>query len=145
MRHFFQPAQVILKGPFKRKTKLRTLPIREVLRQLESVSYQLKNPLFIPKAVYRALKKRFADLEKALIDRILEAKYQAQMKAQRNPLGLDLELRDFRQGEENPPRKALCRAPNRGHYRPKPPSPTGKTVGAFRVVRPRKIDRLKGE
>lgn len=143
MRHFFLSASESTIRP-RRRTKLNTLSLREVLRQLESVDYQLKNPLFVPKTVYRALKKRFSDLEKALTDRILEEKYKAKMEALRNPEGLDLDLRDFRQEEENPPRKALCKAVNHGFKRPKPPSPTGKTIGAFRIVRKPKIDKLRG-
>lgn len=41
----------------------------------------------------------------------------------------------LRLGSLDPDRKAKCRCVNRGFYRPKPPSPTGKTTGAFKVDR----------
>lgn len=141
MRHYFAPSGDFVRRP-KRKTRLKSLSVEEILLQLESVDYQLANPLFIPRNVKGALKKRKLDLEKALLDRVLDEKYAAELQALQNPNNEDFEIRDFRRNEENPPRKAQCRAPNRGFYRPKPPSPTGKTVGAFRVVRRQAIDHL---
>lgn len=147
MRHYFSPSSEKAQSK-KRRTKLKTLPLHVIKLQLDDVEDQLKpeNAIWLTEPVYKALLKRQKDLALRKLELELDEAYRAKLRLLRNPLGLDLMVDAMRREGENPNRKAVCKVPNGGFKRPKPPSPTGKTVGAFRVERPRKAaDKLTSD
>lgn len=134
-RHFFTPNAASVKKA-QRKTKLRTLPTWRIVQQLADVEAQrAKGKAHYPIKVWLAILKRHRDLSSKLVDRADEQRTKAEREAIDNPLGLDSRIQAQRKADENPHRKAQCRAPNRGHRREPTPSPSGKGPGAYKTER----------
>lgn len=74
-----------------------------------------------------AKKRQLAKARKRAKGRTNEAREKAKRES--------LKIEALRVGSLDPGRKAKCKCVNRGFYRPKPPSPTGKTIGTFKIDR----------